>query len=263
MPTDNNINFFIDLTISFSTETSRGFVLILTQFLLSYTHSPWIALLEKDVEFNHEIIDLKNKPREFVAKYKQASGGYGSGLVPLLEDGDNLVIESDVVTKYVAQNIDGKGGQGNNLYPNSEEDDALIQSFLLNWQRVTDDYYDVLRATSQKEVEKRQKEFIRSLAVMETLLQEREGAFVLGDEFSHAECISAPWIQRFFVTMPYFRGVDFESDILAQFKCLSRWMKSVCARPSCLESRCPEDEMIAACKRYYVSFVSPGAKGNL
>lgn len=198
-----------------------------------------------------------------MAKYREASGGFGSGLVPLLEDGNNLVIESDVVAKYVAQNIDGKDGKGDALYPKSEKDDDLIQSFTTSWQCVTDDYYDVLRATSEKEVESSQKEFIQSLAIIEKVLQEREGAFILGHEFSYAECISAPWIQRFFVTLPYFRGVDFQSDILSQFKYTSRWMKGVCARPSCVQSRCPEDEMIAACKKYYVSYISPGAKGSL
>jgi glutathione S-transferase len=206
---------------------------------------------------------LQNKPAEFVAKYREASGGFGSGLVPLLEDGDNLLIESDVVAKYVAQNIDGKDGKGDSLYPSSAHDDKLIQSFVINWEHATDTYYDVLRATSQKEVEKCQNKFIKSLAVVEKQLQEREGAFVLGHEFTYAECISAPWIQRFFVTMPYFRGIDFQSDVLSQFKYTSQWMNAVCARPSCVESRCPEDEMIAACKKYYVSYISPGARGSL
>jgi hypothetical protein len=40
-------------------------------------------------------------------------------------------------------------------------------------------------------------------------------------------------------------------------------MEAVCQRSSCRGSRCPEEEMIAACERYYVSFVSPGASGSL
>ena len=60
-------------------------------------------MLEKDVPFKHVLIDLSNKPTEFLDKYQLASGNR-RGLVPLLEHDDNLVIESDVVAKYVAQN---------------------------------------------------------------------------------------------------------------------------------------------------------------
>jgi len=217
------------------------------------------------VEFQHNIIDLKDKPREFVAKYKEASGGYGSGLVPLLEHGDNLVIESDVVAKYVAQNIDGVDGKGDDLYPSldSDEDIQQIDNFMLQWQDVTDTYYDLLRASSQKEAEKREVAFVKSLAAIDHLLKYRPGDFILGENFSYAECIAAPWIQRFYVTMPYFRGINFEEDILSQFEFVSSWMKAVCGRPSCVTSICPQSEMIAACKRYYVSFISPKATGTL
>ena len=215
------------------------------------------------MEFKHEIIDLNDKPREFLAKYKEASGGNGSGLVPLLEHEDNLVIESDVVAKYVSQNIDGVDGKGGDLYPNNEEDVEQIHQFMSRWQQVTDTYYDLLRASSQKEVRKRETAFIKSLAVVDDLLRDRTGDFILGENFSYAECIAAPWIQRCYVTLPYFRGIDFEDDIVSRFDFMSTWMRAVCDRPSCVTSRCPESEMIAACKRYYVSFVSPGATGTL
>lgn len=214
------------------------------------------------MEFQHEIINLKDKPRDFVAKYKEASGGVGSGLVPLLEHEDNVVIESDVVAKYVAQNIDGVDGKGDDLYPNAEEDVEQIQTFMSRWQEVTDTYYALLRASSQEEVEDCESAFIESLASIDDLLKIRKGDFILGENFSYAECISAPWIQRFYVTMPYFRGIDFEDDILSRFEFMSTWMNAVCNRPSCVTSLCPKSEMIDACKRYYVSYLSPAAKGH-
>lgn len=215
------------------------------------------------MEFKHEIIDLKDKPREFVAKYKEASGGHGSGLVPLLEHDKNLVIESDVVAKYVAQNIFGVDGKGDDLYPNNEDDLEQVEQFMSSWQQVTDTYYDLLRASSQKKVVERETLFVASLADVDDILKQRTGDFILGENFSYAECIAAPWIQRFYVTLPYFRGIDVEDDILSRFTFVSSWMRAVCHRPSCVTSICPQSEMIAACKRYYVSFVSPGATGTL
>lgn len=181
----------------------------------------------------------------------------------MLEHEGNLVIESDVVAKYVAQNIDGVGGMGKDLYPENEADIQQIQDFMASWQSVTDTYYDLLRAGSQKEVVKREKDFKNSLVAIDDILKTRDGPFILGDHFSYTECISAPWIQRFYVTLPYFRGIDFEDDILTKMDSMSQWMSSVCSRPSCVDSKCPESEMIDAAKRYYVSFVSPGASGSL
>lgn len=203
---------------------------------------------------------MQNKPPEFVSKYRQASGGTGSGLVPLLEDGDSLVIESDVVAKYVATEVEGSDGKGDNLYP--EDQEALIEQFMNKWQDVTDTYYDLLRATNEKDVKKRQTGFVKRLNEIESLLKESEGPYILGKDFSYCECISAPWIQRFFVTMPYFRGVEF-TDLISDMPNVEVWMKAVCERPSCIESRCPDEEMIAACKKYYVSYLSPNAKGFL
>lgn len=215
--------------------------------------------------FEHKIIDLSDKPPEFLEKYQRASGrAYGAGLVPLLEHDGDLVIESDVVAEYVSRHIQGVNGGGDGLYPKTQEDEELIELFLNHWGCVTDTYYNVLTATSEKEVGMREASFIQSLDAVDKLLKQRgDGDYLLGANFSYAECISAPWIQRFYVTLPYFRGIDFKEDILDNFQCLSHWMRAVCNRPSCVESSCPKEEMIAACKRYYVSFVSPGAIGSL
>ena len=223
-------------------------------------------MLEKGVNFEHKLIDLSNKPADFLEKYQLASGrSYGSGLVPLLEHGDKLVIESDVVTKYISKHIKGVG-KGDGLYPTNEEDVELINTFLDEWGSVTDRYYSILTATSQKEVDRCVAKWAQRLETIESILKQRTtGDYLLGTDVSYAECISAPWIQRFYVTLPYFRGINFHDDILLanNLQCLSEWMDKVCNRPSCIESKCPEDEMIAACKRYYVSYISPNASGVL
>ena len=75
---------------------------------------------------------------------------------------------------------------------------------------------------------------------------------------SVTECIAAPWVQRFFVTLPCYRNIYFH-DILKknQFERTASWMKAVRARSSIIESKCCEDEMLAAAKRYYVSYITP------
>jgi glutathione S-transferase len=169
-----------------------------------------------------------------------------------LEHGDTLVVESDVVAKYVAQNL----GNDVDLYP--ELDQERIGRFLSLWETVVDDYYDLLRATSSKHALRYEKAFVQSLQSVEDQF-DNNGDFVLEDRFSLAECISAPWVQRFFETLPYFRGIDFEEGTLKTLPRTARWMKAVCERPSVKASKCPRGEMLNAAKRYYVSYWSPGA----
>uniref|UniRef100_A0A7S1BKN8 GST C-terminal domain-containing protein n=1 Tax=Corethron hystrix TaxID=216773 RepID=A0A7S1BKN8_9STRA len=145
-----------------------------------------------------------------------------------------------------------------------------VDSFLAAWYPTVDSYYDILTSRGETAVGRAVIDFVASLAVLEEELGRgsdvKEGApFVLGKIFSLAECVAAPWVQRFFMTLPHFRGIDFEEDILSQngFKQTAHWMRAVIDRPSVIASKCPEDEVMAAAMRYYVSYVSPGAPADL
>ena len=181
--------------------------------------------------------------------------GSGTAMVPLLEHGQELVIESTVVARYIAQHVGGP-----ELYPRTAEDLERIERFLSIWADVETTYYDLLRASSDAQAEERRALFVDRLAAVDELLD--RAPFLLGDDFSFAECIAGPWVQRFFVTLPYFRGIDFD-DVLRAFDSLAAWTRAVRDRASCRESICPEGEMINAAKRYYVSYLSPGATGRL
>jgi glutathione S-transferase len=210
--------------------------------------------------FEHRLIDLSDKPDDFLEKYRLAAGSpVASGMVPLLEHQEQLVIESDVVAKYVAQNV----GENDGMYPATTNPEACqtIDQFLSTWYPIVDKYYDLLCAGSVQSAKKRQEIFADSLSVLESQLL--DDGFLLGDTFSLAECICAPWVQRFFVTLPYFRGIDFQEQILSPYPNVARWMAAVSSRPSVLESKCDEEEMLNAARRYYVSFVSPDAPGRL
>ena len=176
-------------------------------------------------------------------------------MVPLLEHGQELVIESTVVARYIAQYVGGP-----ELYPRTPNDLERIEGFLSRWADVETTYYDLLRASRDAQAEERRALFVDRLAAVDELLD--RAPFLLGDDFSFAECIAGPWVQRFFVTLPYFRGIDVD-DLLRTFDALPGWMRAVRDRASCKESICPEGEMLDAAKRYYVSYLSPGAKGRL
>ena len=161
-------------------------------------------------------------------------------MVPLLEHGGQYVIESTVVARYIAEYVGGP-----ELYPRTPDDLERIERFLARWADVETTYYDLLRASSDAQVEERRALFVDRLAAVDELLD--RAPFLLGDDFSFAECVAAPWVQRFFVTLPYFRGIDFD-EVLRAFDALPGWMRAVRDRASCKESICPEGEMIDAAK---------------
>mmetsp|Transcript_28136 Transcript_28136/g.39580 ORF Transcript_28136/g.39580 Transcript_28136/m.39580 type:complete len:151 (-) Transcript_28136:191-643(-) len=150
------------------------------------------------------------------------------------------------------------------MYPVQDAESRLrIDRFLQYWDTVVDAYYTYLCASNESSAKLGKQEFSESLVKLEEYLV-GDGDYCLGNTFSIAECIAAPWVQRFFVTLPYFRGADFGSDVLPeQCKEVAKWMDAVRKRPSVIASACPDDEMLAAARKYYVSFVSPGAPGVL
>jgi hypothetical protein len=125
----------------------------------------------KGVLYEHRIIDLSNKPRVFLDKY--ASVRRGNAQVPLLEHGENLVIESEDLVKYISQNIGTSGRLATAPFENTcvtlDHGDCMdkmypirileirerIDQFLNAWHIVVDDYYDVLTASSDPEVQSR------------------------------------------------------------------------------------------------------------
>lgn len=205
--------------------------------------------MEKKVEFEHRIIDLSDKPQEFLDKYALVSRG--TAQVPLLEYENDLVVESEDVTKYIANNMPGE--------PLSF-DAVAVERFLDTWHVAVDEYYSILSAGNEKSVERSFGRFVDLLATLDSLLQDESGPFLVGSSFSVAECIAAPWVQRFFVTLPNFRDIDFGRVLYENgFDRTASWMEAVRERPSVIESKCPDDEMLAAARRYYVSYATPGA----
>lgn len=117
----------------------------------------WITLLESKVPFEHELIDLGNKPAEF----RKLSP---TGLVPLLElDDGSVITESVPIARHVAT-------RGNTaLLPPG--DAATIDEYIDLWTgRVEPLYYAVLRATSVLEVRRATASLIEALAAIEERL---------------------------------------------------------------------------------------------
>lgn len=124
-------------------------------------------MLEKQVPFKHELIDLGHKPRKFLDLYASVSDDVAK--VPLIEllDG-TVVIESQVVARRIAIDF----STGTDLLPPSET--YHIDRFIGLWTgKVETTYYNVLRATSESEARMELAGFVAALAEVESALWER------------------------------------------------------------------------------------------
>jgi len=98
------------------------------------------------------------------------------------------------------------------------------------------------------------KEFHQGLinvnAFLEKMGDSSRGPFLFGDQFSLAECDTAPFLQRACNVLPVFTGVDSvlvdpikfcdEQDLSR----LKTWIMAVLARPSVKATELPKEEMI-------------------
>jgi len=222
----------------------------------------WIALLELETPFTHEIIDLADKPSEFLRLSELASGGKGKSTVPLLEMGEDVVSESLDIVRLL--------GKDTSLLP--KQGDDHIEPFITHWvEQVVPAYYELLRAPSEQQAQARRYPLLQALSELENLFLTRQGfgddqaeSPFLCDEFSLAEVVAAPWAERMLVMLPHWRA--FELTGLVQSVGLDRtrsWLLAVAARPSVVQSSAGAEEMARASRKYYVEYVSPNAPGVL
>ena len=201
------------------------------------------------------VIDLQAKPDDFISLYKSAVADPKlSAKVPLLEanDGKAVIAESMVILDYLED-----------LSPASQftaEQKARMRLFAnLFPGRLSS--FGILKAEPGSEEETAAVDKLREdLRAMDAFLAETTtdsagGPFLFGSDFSYAEAAAAPFAQRLAIILPNLRpaveggrpALDpkawMAEDSLTR---LSDWMDAVCARPSCVDSLPPPDELCAS-----------------
>lgn len=200
-------------------------------------------------------------------KYDRATNGSGArAKVPLLEHGSKLVVESADVVKYVAQNVPGKFQDGDQMYPMKDEASRRkIDDFLEAWERVVEAYYQYMKAPNEHQVQSTAPKFVASLEELDRKIVQFDtsGPFLLGsDLFSAAECMAAPWVLRFYATLPYFRGLEIQDLVPANCQRVLQWLEAVKERKSVIETSCPEEDLISGTKRFFVVYATPGSPAS-
>jgi len=210
-------------------------------------------------------VDLQDKSKEFLDLYAVSNPIAGArAKVPLLEVEDSsertVLCESLVVTEYIAERY----GVGT-LDPPGAGDRAKTRLFT-ELCSSSFSYWPILR-TEGEELEKAINSFKEGLVGVDAFLNRvgKGGPFLLGNRFSIAECISAPFIQRACTILPAFTGVEQRVDVLVicdelGLNRLKEYIEAILVRPSVVSSGVPKDDMVKSTTKMLERFASMGAK---
>lgn len=187
------------------------------------------------------VVDLQDKPDDFVALYRTAmSDPNGRGVVPMLEcnDGSTVLAESMVLLDYL-DDI-----QPPSLTPEQRARARLFATIFPG--RLGS--FGILKCDPDSSDESAAVEKLRAdLKAMDQFLAETgPGPFLFGTDFSYAEAAAAPFAQRLIHVLPGIRPkldpkVWMADDGLLR---LATWMEAVCERESCVESLPPPAELV-------------------
>lgn len=209
------------------------------------------------------MVDLQNKPQEFVDLYALANPIPGaSAKVPLLEITDKdsssgetvLLAESLVIAEYIAET------HGRDiLLPSSAKDRATMRLFT-ELCGSSFSYIPILRAKNAEQVVSAVQALKDSLVNVDAFLKHyHSDPFVTGEQFSLAECNAAPFVFRACTILPAFTGREGAASSTVvdpmqicnelDLKHLKRWMQAVLERPSVVETSGTKEDMIASTSR--------------
>lgn len=221
-----------------------------------------VCLEEIGSPYETILIDLQNKPKEFCDLYTRANPVPNArAKVPVLEvvtedepEQHVVITESLVVTDYLAESFPDSG-----LIPNNSKDRATMRLFSELCGSSSFSYWNILRARGDDEkFESAVEELKQGLINANTFLEKKgdpQGPFLFGEQFTLAECNTAPFIQRACNILPAFTSDgDGESSasVVDPIKIceeqgllrLKKWVIATLKRTSVKSIEIPEEEMI-------------------
>jgi glutathione S-transferase len=214
-----------------------------------YAQRSWIASIEKNVDVELKFEDLQNKSKEFCDLYSQISPDpLASAKVPIFEDGDGFkLIESSIIAQYLDEKFPT---QGNNLIPQLASEKATCRLFVDCFEKTISplNVGMLIASGNSTAMEKLSKNLPTLLQTLNRYLEfnaDESGPFILGDRFSIAEVLTAPFIQRIYPVGKSFCSIDLlEECEKAGCDRLRQWMEATLARESVKSTKVADENLI-------------------
>lgn len=205
-----------------------------------FAHKAWLALVEKEVDFEMRAVDLNDKQPDMIAAHGVASPDAGSvAKVPILVHDGVAMIESALCAEYVA---DAFRSSGADLSPATPRERYVVGLWCETFA-VSAPFFAALRATSQSDVDAALDDLRATLRRCERCLEiahtnpnpkpKTDGPFVLGAKYSMAEVLTSTMLPRLSVALCHYRGFRLRAAVEEMgLTRLARWMDASMDRPS-------------------------------
>lgn len=196
-----------------------------------------MVLLEKGLDFEHTVIDLREKPAwlKDISPYEK---------VPVLKHGENRIYESAIINEYIEE-----------VYPEPAlmPADPGLRAQTRIWidfcnNRFIPTYYKLLLVQDEEQRAKHKAKLLEHLQFIESDGLGRlsgEGPYWLGSEVSLLDITWYPFFERF-VVAEHYRGVE----IPAECERLKRWFAAMSERESAKATGNPREYYIKAYRAY-------------
>jgi glutathione S-transferase len=221
-----------------------------------YAQRAWIALKEKDIDFEIRIVDLQNKDDDFETTYYRANPNkLSSSKVPLLEVVDvgsdteeSIVHYAFTESRVLLEVLEELFPNHHHLLPMGIQEryharvfaDAVYDSI---WGGERSPYQILARKLKNKESWDATVEKERLVTMLKSLQDSletfhKDGPFVCGKHFTIAECMTtAPFVQRADFVLKHYLDMDVNEICQKEgFSRAGQWWDAVLNRKSVQET---------------------------
>ena len=209
--------------------------------------------VEKKLPFEEVIVDLGNKSAPFIDIYRDTHPDpLARAKVPILELGEpgsagySKLVESGVVTQFIEKKW---GDRGQKLSPDDPVKDAAMNLFIqMFMESVATLNFTIMAAPTPETIEKLYKSLVKGMKTLDNTLNQHgdsSGDYFLGEQFSLAEAMTAPFVVRMLANLPHHRGLGLlEICDKMELPRLKSWLLAVQARPSLVKTTPARDSLI-------------------
>jgi glutathione S-transferase len=219
-----------------------------------YAHRVRILCIERSIDVELQYVDLANKPKELCDIYSQiTSNSTAAAKVPIFEDSDGFkLIDSAIIVQYLNEKYPNLGS---NIVPQLASERAVCRLFVNCYEKTMSPLIvAVLKASDDSlEMEKLRQTLPATLQTVNRFLEcnaQKSGPFVLGNCFSYAEVMTAPFIQRLVKIAASFCSIDLMEECeKAGCVDLMKWIEAVVARESVESTKLDDEQLFKNCNR--------------
>uniref|UniRef100_A0A0B7BC75 glutathione transferase n=4 Tax=Arion vulgaris TaxID=1028688 RepID=A0A0B7BC75_9EUPU len=196
-----------------------------------FAQRAWVALLEKNVDFEYIETDPYNKTPEFLAVNPR-------GLVPAVIHKGRAIYESSICVEY----IDEVWQNEPHLLPTEPYERAVARIWVdFIGKKIIPVYYRIVQKQDKEEQDQAKEEFLKNLETLTEAISET-GPYFFGENFTIVDIILASYTLRLNV-LEFYRNFEIPND--SRFARFFKWREAAEARPS-IKATAPDSEKILA-----------------